>query len=119
MPENTFNIGDIVWFDHQNWTLKGQIKAIRPDGWADIHVGKHGFGKIPVHTKYLYTSKAAYDAAKRTASERKQAELYASIKTVDDLLHFLDCREMLIKGDASDDAWAVIQRLLNEAKNKC
>jgi hypothetical protein len=115
-------VGDVVWFDYRNYPyghLKGRIKEIvqeKNETWADIVVNKHGIGKVQMNIKYLYPSWQEYDAAKKEESEKRQAEFYKQTSTVEGLLRFLDCREMLIKGDASDDAWAVIQRRLNESR---
>ena len=125
MPENhAYAIGDTVWFDHIDFEipLHGRIKAIiHADNIhadrAEIVVGRHGIGKVTKGLDYVYPSKQAYDAAKKAESERTQAEYYAETATVEGLLHFLSCREMLCKGEASDDAWAVIQRRLNESRN--
>lgn len=123
MSENhTYAIGDTVWFDHIDFPLHGRIKAIIHDASinedrAEIVVNRHGIGKVTKGLAYIYPSKQAYDADKKAKSERLQAEYYAETATVEGLLHFLSCREMLCKGDASDDAWAVIQRRLNESNN--
>lgn len=125
MPENhAYAIGDTVWFDHIDFNipLHGRIKTIIHDDSihedrAEIVVGRHGIGKVTKGLAYVYPSKQAYDAAKKAESERAQAEYYAETATVEGLLHFLSCREMLCKGEASDDAWTVIQRRLNESRN--
>lgn len=120
-----FQIGDTVWFDHIDFgiPLHGRIKTIIHDDSihedrAEIVVGRHGIGKVTKGLAYVYPSKQAYDAAKKAESERTQAEYYEETATVEGLLHFLSCQEMLCKGEASDDAWAVIQRRLKESDNK-
>lgn len=125
MPENhVYAIGDTVWFDHIDFgiPLHGRIKTIIHDDSihgdrAEIVVNRHGIGKVTKGLAYVYPSKQAYDAAKKAESERAQAEYYAETATVEGLLHFLSCREMLCKGEASDDAWAVIQQRLDESRN--
>lgn len=116
-------VGDIVWFDELDikFPIKGQIKKIyrygnHKEDFADIYVGKHGVGKVTKAVEYIYPSKQAYEEAKRFESERKQAEFWEQTSTIEGLLNFLDGREMLIRGDSSDDAWAVIQRRLKESR---
>lgn len=116
-------IGDIVWFDYIdfNFPIKGQVKnIIRYDNHkksrAEIFVGKHGLNKVAMPLENIYPSRQAYDEAKKAKSEKRQAEFYKQTSTVEGLLHFLNSREMLIKGDASDDAWTVIQRRLKESR---
>ena len=119
MPNaHAFNVGDIIIVDyiHAKIPLRGCIKAIRPDGYADIYIGKHGYNKITAAIDHLYADKAAYNAAMQAKSDTEFAKAYDATSTVNSLLMFLSSREMLCKGDASDAQWKAIMKRLDEAR---
>lgn len=116
-------VGDFVWFDYidKKIPIRGQVKRVVQYGnhkkdHAEIFVGKHGLNKVAVALENIYPSRQAYDEAKKAESEKRQAEFWKQTSTLEGLLTFLDCREMIVRGDSSDDAWAVIQRRLNESR---
>lgn len=119
LNNTSFEIGDIVWFDYMEnieriKPLKGRIKSIDGD-YAEIVVNKHRIGKVRKDLNDIFASKEEYDIAKKLESERKQQEYYEETATVNGLLTFLDGREMICRGDADNDEWAVITRRIREA----
>lgn len=114
----SFEVGDIVWFDYGHVErikpLKGRIKNIEGD-YAEIVVNKHRIGKVRKDLSEIYASRQEYDIAKKIESDKRQQDYYEKTATVNELLRFLDGREMICRGDADNDAWAVITRRLREA----
>lgn len=110
-------VGDIVIADYQHARipLRGTVKAIHNNGYADIFIGKHGYNKITVAIDRLYPDRAQYNAAMQAKADAEFAKTYERISTVDGLLMFLSENEMLCKGDASDAQWRAVMRRLDEA----
>ena len=111
-------VGDIVIADYQHARvpLRGTVKAIHDNGYADIFIGKHGYSKITVAIDRLYPDRAQYNAAMQAKTDAEFAKTYERISTVDGLLMFLSGNEMLCKGDASDDQWRAVMKRLDEAR---
>lgn len=119
MPDmHTFNIGDIVIADypHARIPLKGCIKKIHDNGYADVYIGKHGYNKITVAVDHLYLNHTAYKSAMQAKADAEFTKTYERISTVDDPLMFLSGNEMLCKGYANDAQWKAVMKRLDEAR---